>query len=237
MSRPNAYSISLNMNTFKSRTAQLGLRYLHSGGSPVQNGVKVAIACLYSPLGAAVDGQSLQQVRLKVGASRGSFEAYMVLATSRTKDSLAGSTQKQRVDPKENTIKTTSVENKDAGLGAKYLNSGVIELSAGVELAIACLYGPLGTAIGGGMSSEIAEAIFESRRTFDKYMDLALRQFADDNNLFVRFPDQFSKTTEDTNTQTAQRVISGKKPAVNLLQRPADLNGEAEDEIDLNEEL
>jgi len=236
MSRPNAYGIHVDMNRFESRTSQLGLRYLHSIGSPIRDGVKVAIACLYSPLGAAVEGQSLQRVRLRIGASRGSFEAYMALATSASLENLAEFGARQSLEPKQNIIKTTLVENKPAGLGAKYLNCGVIEPGAGVELAIICLYGPLGTARRGGNRSEVDAAIAESRQIFEKYMDLTLQQFVDDDN-FVRFSNPIVKTIEDANPQSDQRVITKREPAMNSVQNFNDSNREGDDEIDLSEEL
>lgn len=227
MSRPNVCSLQVDLNRLESRTAQLGLRYLHLLGDPLRNGVKVAIACLYSPLGAAVEGQSPENVRLRVGASRGSFEVYMALA-SLSPDNLVEPGPSQPLDPKQNLIKTTLVENKPAGLGAKYLNCGVIEPVVGVELAILCLYGPLGIARSGGSRCEIDTAIAQSRRIFEKYMDLALQFMEDDK--FVRFSSPVPKTLEESVTQVSQGLP--------LSVPPADLNGaKDEDDIDLDEEL
>lgn len=228
MSRPSTYGIHVDMNRFEARTAQLGLEYLQSIGNPVRNGVKIAIACLYTPLGAAVDGQSLQRVRLAIGASQGSFEAYMALAALSSLKNGAESLPQHQFDPKQNIIKTTFVENKPAGLGTKYLNSGVIEPGAGVELAIICLYGPLGTARGGGTRSEIDAAISESRRIFENYMDLALRQFVDDKD-FVRFSSPITKTLDEGKSPVSQSSAP--------LIPKNNLNGGEDDEINLDEEL
>lgn len=237
MSRPHVYSISIDLSTFRTQMAQLSLGYLHASGHPVSDRVKVAVACLYSPLGAAIDGESLQAIRLRVKASQGSFETYMVLATSYSQENIARVMPKQQLAPSQKQIKTTSVEHKPAGLGAKYLNSGVIEPCAGVELALACLYGPLGVAMAGQISNEIEAAISASRQVFQTYMDLALRQFADETHSVVRFSDSETKTTAEMNPQIDRSVTALRKPVLHSVQSMNDLKEGMDDDIDLNEEL
>lgn len=78
--------------------------------------------------------------------------------------------------PKQYRLKldTKFVESIPAGLAAKFLNSGEIDLRAGVEIAIACLFAPLGAAIDGASQSEVEKLIAVSRTQMETYFVLAL---------------------------------------------------------------
>ncbi|GFE72212.1 hypothetical protein [Chroococcus sp. FPU101] len=76
-------------------------------------------------------------------------------------------------------IETTFIETKPAGLAAKYLNSGEIQLRAGVEIAIACLFAPLGAALSGASRKDIEQLIAISRTQSETYFALALNRCQD----------------------------------------------------------
>jgi hypothetical protein len=71
-------------------------------------------------------------------------------------------------------IETTFIESIPAGLAAKFLNSGEIDLRAGVEIAIASLFAPLGAAIDGASPSEVERLIAISHTQMETYFALAL---------------------------------------------------------------
>jgi len=70
-------------------------------------------------------------------------------------------------------LDTKFVESIPAGLAAKFLNSGEIDLRAGVEIAIACLFAPLGAAIDGASQSEVEKLIAASHTQMETYFALA----------------------------------------------------------------
>jgi len=71
-------------------------------------------------------------------------------------------------------IDTTFRETKPAGLAAKYLNSGEIEPRTGVEIAISCLFAPLGAATNGASRQEVEAIVAASRTQFEVFCALAL---------------------------------------------------------------
>ncbi len=71
-------------------------------------------------------------------------------------------------------INTSFSENKSAGIAAKYLNKGEISLRNGLELAISCLFSPLGSADDGATLAEVKARCEVSRTVFETYMRLAL---------------------------------------------------------------
>ncbi len=70
-------------------------------------------------------------------------------------------------------IDTTFSEHRPAGIGAKYLNSGEIRARDGVELAITCLFTPIGAAMEGATLSEIKQRQEIARTIFETWMNLA----------------------------------------------------------------
>ena len=64
-------------------------------------------------------------------------------------------------------------ESTRAGQGAGYLNSGEIDKSTGIEIAIACLFAPIRLAQEGATEDEIKDTIAASRTSFEHYMNLA----------------------------------------------------------------
>lgn len=71
-------------------------------------------------------------------------------------------------------IDTTFSDNISAGVAAKYLNSGEIFLRDGVEIAISCLFAPIGAAVEGETRAEVEARCEVSRMQFETYMKLAL---------------------------------------------------------------
>ena len=94
--------------------------------------------------------------------------------------------------PKQISLKlnTTFIENKPAGLAAKYLNSGEIDVRTGIEIAIGCLFAPLGAAISGSNRKEVDALIQTSRTQFEIYLSLALsrchNELIEDKTVSVR---------------------------------------------------
>jgi len=70
-------------------------------------------------------------------------------------------------------IDTTFSEHRPAGIGARYLNSGEIRVRDGVELAITCLFTPIGAAMEGATLSEIKQRQEIARTIFETWMNLA----------------------------------------------------------------
>ena len=70
-------------------------------------------------------------------------------------------------------IDTTFSEHRPAGIGARYLNSGEIRARDGVELAITCLFTPIGAAMEGATLSEIKQRQEIARTIFETWMNLA----------------------------------------------------------------
>ena len=71
-------------------------------------------------------------------------------------------------------IDTTFSSNKGAGIAINYLNSGEIPLRNGLDLALSCLFSPIGAAIAGASQSEVESRIEMSRTQFELYVNLAL---------------------------------------------------------------
>ncbi|NJO94388.1 MAG: hypothetical protein HC820_08725 [Hydrococcus sp. RM1_1_31] len=70
-------------------------------------------------------------------------------------------------------LDTKFIESIPAGQAAKFLNSGEIDLRTGVEIAIACLFAPLGAAIDGASLSEVERLIAISHTQMETYFALA----------------------------------------------------------------
>ncbi len=77
--------IKFKMNTSFStqKGAGIGMKYPNSGEIRARDGVEVAIACLFAPIGAALEGATLSEVKARREISRSIFETYMNLAISR----------------------------------------------------------------------------------------------------------------------------------------------------------
>lgn len=71
-------------------------------------------------------------------------------------------------------IDTTFIDSKGAGIATKYLNSGEITVRDGIEVAISCVFTPLGLASQGGTIEEVERLIEISRTQFETYMSLAV---------------------------------------------------------------
>jgi hypothetical protein len=103
--------------------------------------------------------------------------------------------------PKQYSLKidTTFIETKPAGLAAKYLNSGEIHPRAGVEIAISCLFGPLGAALNGAGRQEVESLIAASRTQFEVFCALALNRCSENSGSPVRSAPPFPKTSVAVN--------------------------------------
>jgi len=97
------------------------------------------------------------------------------------------------------TIDTTFAETKPAGLAAKYLNSGEIYPRAGVEIAISCLFAPLGAAISGVSRQEVEGIIAASRTQFEVFCALALSRCQENSGSDVRLTPPSPKTSMTVN--------------------------------------
>lgn len=107
---------------------------------------------------------------------------------------------------------TTFSENIAAGIAAKYLNSGEIVVRDGIEIAISCLFAPLGAAIEGASREEVEERCEISRTLLETYISLALTR--------VQNP---CLSPENIN-----EIDSGEKPEINLSKEtdsPINTNG------------
>ncbi|WP_250126315.1 hypothetical protein [Chroococcidiopsis sp. CCMEE 29] len=92
-------------------------------------------------------------------------------------------------------IDTTFIETKPAGLAAKYLNSGEIQPRAGVEVAISCLFAPLGAAINGASRQEVEGLVAASRTQFEVFCALALNRCQENSYSNVRGVTTLPKTS------------------------------------------
>jgi ABC-type arginine transport system permease subunit len=84
-------------------------------------------------------------------------------------------------------LDTKFIESIPAGQAAKFLNSGEIDLRTGVEIAIACLFAPLGAAIDGATQSEVERLIAISHTQMETYFALALSRCQ--NNFSMNVPE------------------------------------------------
>ena len=77
--------IRLNINTkfSENKGAAIGARYLNSGEIRARDGVELAITCLFTPIGAAMEGATLSEIKQRQEIARTIFETWMNLATSR----------------------------------------------------------------------------------------------------------------------------------------------------------
>ena len=100
-------------------------------------------------------------------------------------------------------INTTFVETKPAGLGAHYLKSGEIDTRAGIEIAIGCLFAPLGAAVSGASRREVEALIAASRTQFEIYLNLALSRCGDDDAENIRVATTVPKTSIAANPVAA----------------------------------
>lgn len=121
--------------------------------------------------------------------------------------------------PKQHPLKidTTFVETKPAGLAAKYLNSGEIHSRAGVEIAIACVFAPLGAAIDGASRERVEKLIAASRTQIEIYFALALS----------RCPENFD---ESSATVTAEANLRGERHLTDEWKIDSDENINIDDE-------
>ena len=71
-------------------------------------------------------------------------------------------------------IETSFSENRGAAIAVEYLNSGEITLRDGLEVALSCLFAPLGAAAKGASQSEVKSRREISRTIFETYMNLAM---------------------------------------------------------------
>ncbi len=60
--------------------AGIAMKYLNSEPTPLRNSLGLALSCLFSPIGAAVDGASQSEVEARIKTSRRYFETYMTMA-------------------------------------------------------------------------------------------------------------------------------------------------------------
>ena len=98
-------------------------------------------------------------------------------------------------------INTSFSENKSAGIAAKFLNSGEIFLRDGIEIAISCLFAPLGAAVEGASPSAVKKRCEISRMQFETYMNLAMSRA----ETLTSHPD---KVNEIDVTETAETILS-----------------------------
>ena len=73
---------SFSVTVTADSTSGLGraMEYLTSGILPTQDGVKIAVGCVFGPLGSAIAGRSLEEVEADIELARVQFESFMNLA-------------------------------------------------------------------------------------------------------------------------------------------------------------
>ncbi len=98
-------------------------------------------------------------------------------------------------------INTTFSENISAGIAAKYLNSEEIVTRDGIEMAISCLYAPIGAAVNGATRDEVEERCKLSRTLLETYINLALTRVK--NSCFVP-----QTINEIDITETTEAILS-----------------------------
>ncbi|CAA9569569.1 hypothetical protein AVDCRST_MAG81-1446 [uncultured Synechococcales cyanobacterium] len=96
-------------------------------------------------------------------------------------------------------IDTSFTDTKPAGLAAKYLNSGEIHPRAGIEIAISCLFAPLGAAINGASRQEVEGIVAASRTQFEVFCALALSRCQEKSYADVRINPPFPNTSVAVN--------------------------------------
>lgn len=136
-------------------------------------------------------------------------------------------------------INTSFSINKGAGLAMKYLNSGEIPLRQGIELALSCLFAPLGVAIIGGSIDDVKDRCELSRSLFEAYINLALQR-ADlkeanssheqaNSNVKLDAGDNFSES-DDTTISSDSRCFSSAEH-LNRVESISDTNLNFEQEV------
>ena len=73
-------------------------------------------------------------------------------------------------------IDTSFAESKNAAIAIEYLNSGEIFIRDGLEIALSCLFSPLGAAASGESLSQVRLRCELSRAQFETYMTLAINR-------------------------------------------------------------
>ncbi len=73
-------------------------------------------------------------------------------------------------------IDTSFAESKNAAIAIEYLNSGEIFIRDGLEIALSCLFSPLGAAASGESPSQVQLRCELSRTQFETYMTLAINR-------------------------------------------------------------
>ncbi len=160
----------------ENRDVAIALTYLKSGEINLRSGIEIALSCLFAPIGAAVGGSSLSAVKARCEVSRMQLETYLNLALSRVKVSAVGIKGKAKlVDAAaELIIDTRFSGNKDVAIALTYLKSGEINLRSGIEIALSCLFAPIGAAVGGSSLSAVKARCEVSKMQLETYLNLAL---------------------------------------------------------------
>jgi hypothetical protein len=130
-------------------------------------------------------------------------------------------------------IDTKFSETKPAGLATKYLNSGEIDQRAGVEIAIACLFAPLGATLSGASRLEIEKLIAASRTQSETYFALALNRC--DEDLTERQLAKKETQNYETNSIAQSRNLKDSLALSNLVAQVGDIDLEENTNIDHEE--
>lgn len=81
------------------------------------------------------------------------------------------------------SIETSFNQSQNAAIAAKYLKEGEIPMKEGIEIALSCLFAPLGAASEGASVERIKSLIQTSRVQFETYMNLALCQLENQSDV------------------------------------------------------
>jgi hypothetical protein len=77
------YPLKIDTTFIESKPAGLAAKFLNSGEIHPRAGVEIALACLFAPLSAAIDGAPQSEVERLIAVSRTQMETYFALALSR----------------------------------------------------------------------------------------------------------------------------------------------------------
>ena len=177
-----ARQVRLNIKTqfSENRDVEIAIRYLmKSEEINLRSGIEMALSCMFTPIGAAVLGESLSAVKARGEVSRIQLETYLTLALSRIKANPDGIKRQTKLKDSctELIIDTRFSGNKDIAIALRYLKSGEIDLRTGIEIALSCLFAPIGAAVSGESQGAVKARCEVSRMQLETYLTLALSRF------------------------------------------------------------
>ena len=136
-------------------------------------------------------------------------------------------------------VDTTFVETGLAGKGARYLKSEGITVRDGIQLAIGCLFGPLGAVIDGASRTEVEQIGERSRAQLETYINLALNRCQESETVSSPVPnhqENEKRAAEFQRLETIESVTSSEMELDSVAARVL-AQDDDENDIDLENEV